>query len=73
LIPNTFLLTTFLAFLGVGEVEATLQLLARVLEDTTLGPFDNAPTDSALGVRAEREIAGIGVTLKVGDRSYEDV
>jgi hypothetical protein len=55
-----FLLMTFLAFLGVGGVAATLRLPARVCDDPTLGPFDDVSTDSALGVWAEIATAGIG-------------
>jgi hypothetical protein len=44
---------TSLAFLEVGGVAATLHLPVRVLEDPALGPFDDAPAGSALGVRAE--------------------
>jgi acetyl esterase/lipase len=62
LIPDSFLLVIFLAFLGIGGVAATLRLLARVLDDPMLGPFDDAPTDSALRVRTERGTTGIGVS-----------
>jgi hypothetical protein len=63
LIPDDFLLMTFLAFLEAGGVAATLHLSTRVLEDPVLGPFDDAPANSALGVWAEIGIVRIGVSL----------
>jgi hypothetical protein len=42
LTPVGFLLVAFLAFLEVGGVSVAFHLLARVLEDPTLGPFDDA-------------------------------
>jgi hypothetical protein len=62
LILGVFLLVTFLSFWAVGGVAAALCLPARVLEDPALGPFDNAPADSALGVRAGRGTTEIGVS-----------
>jgi hypothetical protein len=73
LIPVTFLLITFLSFLGVGGVAAILHLPTRVLFDPTLGPFDNAPTDSTFGVWAERGTIGIGVSPSAGDGTYKAI
>jgi hypothetical protein len=39
-----------------------LHLSARVFEDPALGPFDEAPTDLALGVWAEMGIARIDIS-----------
>jgi hypothetical protein len=61
LTPVGFLLVTFLAFFGVGRVVTTLHLPARVFDDPAREPFDDAPTDLALRVWAERGIVGIGV------------
>jgi hypothetical protein len=48
LIPDDFLLMTFLALYEEGGVAMSLCFPAQVLEDPTLGPFDDAPADSAL-------------------------
>jgi hypothetical protein len=40
----------FLVFFGGGRVEATLRLPAWVIEDLTLGPFNETLTDSSLRV-----------------------
>jgi hypothetical protein len=62
LTPISFLLVTFLAFLGVGGVAVTLCLPARVLDVPTLGPCYDAPTGSTLKVQANRGTAVIGVS-----------
>jgi hypothetical protein len=48
LIPGVFLLTTFFAFWEAGGVVIALQLPTQVLVDSALGPFEDAPTVSAL-------------------------
>jgi hypothetical protein len=62
LTPDAFLLVIFLAFLEAGGVSVTLHLPSRVLEDPTLGPFDDALTDLALGARAETGTTKMGVS-----------
>jgi hypothetical protein len=58
LIPVAFLLVAFFAF----GVAAALRLLARVLEDPTLGLFDETLANLALENWAETGIAGIGIS-----------
>jgi hypothetical protein len=45
---DDFLLMTFLALYEEGGVAMSLCFPAQVLEDPTLGPFDDAPADSTL-------------------------
>jgi hypothetical protein len=62
LIPGVLLLKTFLPFLEADRVAVTLHLPARVLEDPTLGPFDDMLVDSTLIVWAKKGTPGIGVS-----------
>jgi hypothetical protein len=48
LIPDDFLLMTFLALYEEGGVAMSLCFPTQVLEEPTLGPFDDAPGDSTL-------------------------
>jgi hypothetical protein len=57
-----FLLLAFHNFFGGGGVAATLRLPSRVFSDSTLGPFDEAPIDSALRVQADMRRTGIDVS-----------
>jgi hypothetical protein len=60
LTPDAFLLTTFRGFFGGGGVAIALHLPARVLDDSTLGPVDESPTDSTLRVWAKIRTTGTG-------------
>jgi hypothetical protein len=60
LIPIAFLPMTSFAFQGRGGVVAALRLPTRVLGALTLGPRDEAPTESALRAWAKIGIARIG-------------
>jgi hypothetical protein len=62
LIPTAFLLVAFFTFKAAGRVAVALCLLTRVLEDPTLGPFDDALVDSALGNGTEIGTMGIGIS-----------
>jgi hypothetical protein len=65
--PDAFFLTTFCNFFGGGGVAAALHLLAWVLEDPKLWPFDKSLVELTLKVRAETRIARIGESpLKPG-------
>jgi hypothetical protein len=61
LTSDVFLLTIFYGFFGGGIVAATLRLLARVLEDLTLGLVDELSANSTLRVWAEIETTGVGI------------
>jgi hypothetical protein len=61
LIPAaTFLPMTFLSFFEGGGAVAALRLLARVLDDPTLGSVEESSTNSVLGVQAVIGMTRIG-------------